>query len=258
MPGWFIALFVGSLVGFMASWSGNLVLGTSILTFGLMLPVWFVAANLWWVLLALLPFMVLRRRGRGALGLAIGAGALVAPGIGASLNLRAARAALTPPLPLPAPGLARETGAPASVEITVRSDLEWDVSEQARGNLCRALLPGEGVTWFRLRIIGPASSETIVFSRAEREECLAFDPAFPAVAPCLLARKDDGARADLQIEITEEGDFCAPMRGDHGPVYLTGIQRLTLTDYRGAPAKVLDERLRYAWSEPMLGPLFWR
>ena len=256
MPGWFIAVFVLSLVGFLASWSGDLVLGTSILTFGLMVPVWFIAANLWWVLLALMPFMVLRPRGKGAVGLVIGAGAVVALGAGASINLGAARAALTPALPLPAPGLARDAGAPHSVEIAVRSDLGRDVSEEACGSLCRALLTGEDIRWVRLRIAGPASSEAIVFTRAERDACLAFDPAFPADDTCLLARKDDGARADLLIEITQEGDFLAPMSSDHGSVYLTGIQRLTLTETRVTPPQVLDERLRYAWSEPMIGPLF--
>lgn len=256
MPGWFIALLVASLAGFLASWSGDLVLATSILTFGLMLPVWFVAANLWWVLLALMPFMILRQSGKGAIGLAIGVGAMVALGVGASVNLGAARTALTPALPLPAAGLAREAGVPGSVELAVLSSQGWDASEEACGGLCRSLLTGEDIAWFRLSVAGPAASETVVFARADQRDCLAFDPAFPADAPCLLAREDDGASADLRIEITGEGDFHAPMTGDHGAVYLTGVQRLTLTDNRAAPEKVLDERLRYAWSQPVIGPLF--
>lgn len=256
MPGWFISLFVASILGFVASWSGDLVLGTSIMTFGIMLPVWFVAANLWWVLLAIMPTMVLRERGRAAIGLALGAGVLIGLGIGASTYLGQVRHALTPSQPLPDPGLARAAGAPASVEIAVLSQQPWDVSEEACGRLCQSLLTGPEIRWLRLQDAELAGGNAVVFHRADETACLALDPGFPAEAPCILARKDDGARADLRIEITQEGNFWDPMDRNHGPVYLTGIQRLTLTDKRVSPPRVLDERLRYSWSEPVVGPLF--
>lgn len=256
MPRWFIGLFVLSIVAFVCSWSGDLVLATSIWTFGLMLPVWFVAANLWWVLLAAMPALALRQRGKGAVGLVLGVGLLAASWIGASVLLGQSRAALTPVVPLPEPGMARAAGAPSSVEIVVLSEQPWDVSEETCGRVCQALLTGPELRWLRIQTAGPTKGETIVFQRADTSACLAFDPDFPATDPCLLARQDDGTPADLRIEITQEGDFWGPMERNHGAVYLTGVQRLILIDNRVTPPQVLDERLRYGWSEPVIGPLF--
>ena len=255
MRGWYVGLLILSLVGFVGSWSGDLVLTTSIMTFGLMLPVWYIAANLWWVLLALLPAMLLRERGRVGLGLAMGVGAVVAMGVGASVLIWQARETLTSDLPLPEPGLARKAGAPDSVEISVLSEQGWDISEEPCGRVCRALLTGPEVHWLRIQIAGQKRNETYVFERAETSACLALDPGFSATTPCILAREDDRTRADLRIEITQAGNFWGPMDQDHGMVYLTGIQTLKLIDNRGSPPQVLDERRRYAWSQPVIGPL---
>jgi hypothetical protein len=132
-------------------------------------------------------------------------------------------------------------------------DLPLGVGEDACGRVCQVLLTGPEMRWLRVR-----TSDTggvVVFQRADVAECQALDPGFPADAPCILARPDDGATADLRIEITSEGDFFGPMQANPGWVYLTGIQRLRLIDDRVQPPRVLDERLRYGWSEPVIGPL---
>ena len=101
LPGWFTSLFVVALVGFALSWSGDLVLGTSIVTFGLMLPVWYVAANLWWVMLALMPAMLGRTPGRKAAGLVLGVAAVGGLAVWTSALDTTTLSTRTPALPLP-------------------------------------------------------------------------------------------------------------------------------------------------------------
>jgi hypothetical protein len=268
LPGWFTKLFVVALVGFALSWSGDLVLGTSIVSFGLMLPVWYVAANLWWVMLALVPAMLGRTPGRKVLGLAVGVAVVGGLAVGTIALDRRTLATLTPALPLPKPGLAVEAGPPRSVEIAGLFGRSPDQVEDACGDFCQALLSGPDVTWLRVETGAsrhattgaasealPKAGTTVVFYRGDEAECRALDPGFPAGSPCILARSDDGAKADLLVEVTQEGDFFAPMDPAHGRVYLTGIERLFLKDQRVSPPKTLDERLRYGWSAPVLGPL---
>lgn len=253
MPAWFIGLFIVSLIGFVCSWSGDLVLATSIWTFGLMLPIWFVAANLWWLLLTMVPVLILRKRGMGAIGGAVSVTVLILLWIGSSALIRQARDELIAADPVFEPGLALLGGAPDSVEIDVQSDLSWGSGEDACGPVCHAVLSGPEVKWLRIRLSG--GGQTVVFVRAEATACQALDPAFSTGVPCILARHDDGAKADLRIEITQDGDFWGSMQPNPGWVYLTGIQRVRLIDDRVTPSRELDERQRYGWSEPVIGPL---
>jgi hypothetical protein len=244
-----------SLVGFFFSWSGDMVLMTTMLTFGLMLPIWFVAANLWWVLLMLMPAMILRPRGKGALGLVIGVGTVVVIAGLTQISFMLSRSALTPDAPLTEPGLALKAGVPTSVEIRSLAEQPSPEAQGVCGNACMAMFNGPDIKWLRLRVDGDEGFRPIVYHRSDTDACLALDPMFDPETACILARRDDATQADLLIEISQEGNFWSALEKDHGPVYLTFRQRLTLTDTRPAAPQKLDERLRYGWSEPMISPL---
>ena len=68
MPGWYVVWFVVALVGFAASWNGDLFLISSINAFGILIPVWFVAANLWWVMAHVAHWVWFAGRSRAVLG----------------------------------------------------------------------------------------------------------------------------------------------------------------------------------------------
>ncbi len=255
MPRWFIALFITSLVGFMGSWSGDLVLTTSIMTFGIMLPFWYLAANLWWILLLMMPAMFLHKSGKGGIGLAIGAGVFVALVTAASVQIDRVRTRLTPTSPVPASGLAVLAGIPSSLEIVGPSEQHHGNNDVECGVPCQAVLTGPDIKWIRVQTDEQTGDGTLVYLRADAAKCAVLDPNFDGLMPCLQARKDDGARADLRIKVTQEGNFWGPMDRDYGLIYLTGIQRLVLSDQRVSPPQVLDERVRYAWSEPVIFPL---
>lgn len=256
MPGWYITALLLSLVGFVFSWSGDIVLMTTMLTFGLMFPVWFVAANLWWILLMLMPAMILRPRGKGTLGLVIGVGAVVVIAGVTQLSFMLSRSVLTPDAPVTEPGLALKAGVPTSVEIRSVPGQSSPEAQGACSKACHAMLYGPDIRWLRLRTEGDEGFRQIVYQRSDTSACLALDPMFDPARICILARPDDATEAELLIEVSQEGDFWSALEPDHGPVYLTFRQRLTLTDTRPAAPQKLDERLRYGWSEPMISPLF--
>lgn len=249
MPGWFVQLAALAVLGLLGASNGDWVASSIMVTGGLMIPVWTLAVNLWWITLVLAPFAVLKHRGAWIRGSLISAVIAAALAVFPTLYITQQRLAVVPVvvnssnlLPLPDRFL--------SMEMTLtdnRADLHTCTP------LCQQWLLGGDLQWIRMMSAPDArlAQRSIVYYRAGRADCAEVDPDFPAKGDCLLARPDDGARADLQMHLTELGDFHTPMDPNAGVVALTGVQKVTLTDMRDA--RVLLEQSRYGWVEPMVG-----
>lgn len=219
-------------------------------TNGLMIPVWILAVNLWWVTPILAPFAYLSLRGWPVKGLLIATLIAVVAYALPTLDIAQQRLVVVPGAvnsadltPSPKPGI-------ASVEFVLtdnRADLHCCQI------LCQQLLTGGDIQWLRMASAPDArlAQRSIVYYRAAPAECLAMDSRFPPDGTCLLARPDDGAKADLQLHLTELGDFWTPMDQHPGLVALTCIQTATFTDLRDG--RLLIDQSRYGWTEPMVG-----
>lgn len=137
-----------------------------------------------------------------------------------------------------------------SVEMMLTDDIQHIHSCEL---LCQRLLTGGDVQWIRMASAPDAKlpQRTIVYYRADPQDCAVLDHNFPVGAECLLAREDDGSPADLQMQVTELGDFYSAMAQNAGIVALTGHQALVITDLRDK--RELIRQSRYGWTEPMVG-----
>jgi hypothetical protein len=255
VPFWFVSLSVLAALGALASMSGDLVLVSSIYSFGLLVPVWSVAANLWWVMVVLVPWVWLAYRGRPVWGFGVSLALLVGLAGGLNLYIVQLRDQMVPALPSSPPGSAVASGMPTSLEI--RSAGKAETRAHDCDLLCERLLAGPDIKWIRVLPVegDDAAARSLIYYRADVAACAALDAGFPRDATCLLARPDDGTKAILRIVLTTTGDGFAALRPDHGWVYLTQTRSLTLTDQRGASPAVLDQGTRYLWSEPQVAPL---
>jgi hypothetical protein len=257
MPRWFIIWSVIAALGGLLSMSGDLVLVSSIYSFGVMIPVWFIAANLWWAMILAAPAIWFGRRNRPVVGLVFSAALLACLIAFLHQKITASRAALTAPLAQYAPGLASRDGPPRSIEIEAPDPSYLAEPGPDCGAICEGLLLGSATHWVRMnrtsRSPDPDPAPLIYF-RASPEDCRALDANFPASAPCILARPDDGQKADLRLVLTESGGGTRPLQVDPPYVYLTGQQDLTLFDQRQGD-QIIAETRRLFWSEPRIGLL---
>ena len=250
MPGWFVQLAIVAAVGLFGCYNTDFVTNSIMFTNGLMIPVWILAVNLWWITLILAPFAYLSRRGHPVKWLVATSLIAVALYVLPILYIAQERLAVVPTpvnsadlMPLPEAGI-------GSLEMVLsdnRSDLHGCQT------LCQQLLIGGNIQWMRMASAPDARllQRSIVYYRAAPAECLAMDNRFPPDGICLLARPDDGAKADLQLHLTELGDFWSPMDQRPGLVALTGIQKASFTDLRDG--RLLIDQSRYGWTEPMVG-----
>jgi hypothetical protein len=250
MPTWFVTLAIAAMIGLICCNNTAFVASSIMFTNGLMIPVWILAVNLWWITLALAPLAWFARRGYPVRGFLTSACVVLALFTLPSFYIALQRQALVPTpvntanlTPLPA----SEIG---SLEIVLTDDIAYLHACQV---LCQQLLTGGDLQWIRMASAPDAKlpQRAIVYYRAASEDCAALDHNFPTGEECLLARADDGSPADIQMHLTELGDFNAPMTQNAGFVALTGVQKLDITDLRDG--RQLIAQSRYGWIEPMVG-----
>ena len=250
MPNWFISWSIVAVFSWLASLSGRIVIETTLLTNGLVLPLWTLAVNLWWVMILISPWVWLTRRGKPVLGFAITTTMLAVLVACVWLYIGHLRDTV---VPQPAASLTETT----PTATPARSlEIEWTDNRSDLHSceiLCQQVLTGGDIQWLRVSSSPEARlpQRTIIYYRAPEAECAAVARSFPAGATCLLARPDDDAKADLKMEITELGDFYLPLEAEHATLYLTGTMSMTLTDQRGAPVKLAEQSL-VTWAEPRL------
>ncbi len=250
MPAWFVKLAIAALIGLVACYNTTFVASSIMFTVGLMIPIWILAVNLWWIALVLAPWAWFARRGFPIRGFLISALVLVALFTLPTFYITQQRQALVPATidtanltPLPASGI-------GSLEMVLTDDIAHLHSCQI---LCQQLLTGGDLQWIRMVSAPDARlpQRAIVYYRATSKDCTALDHSFPDGAECLLARADDGIPADLQLHLTELGNFYEPMDQYSGIVALTGVQKLVITDLRDG--RELITQSRYGWIEPTVG-----
>lgn len=71
MPFWFVILAVLAATGLLGSYSSGFVTSSIMFSLGLMIPVWILAVNLWWIVLVLAPWAWMAARGRPVRGFLI-------------------------------------------------------------------------------------------------------------------------------------------------------------------------------------------
>ncbi|EEW23810.1 hypothetical protein Rsw2DRAFT_3267 [Rhodobacter ferrooxidans] len=247
MPVWFWVLAVIAAVAAVLAMLPAVVILSSFYAFGWGFPVgmlWFVAANLWWVLLLLWPVIWSLRRGRILVGLVFSAG-LMALAVGGFYSLRAAHlASLYVPLVVAQP----LSGQVLSAELVEGRDGAL-LGNSVCGDLCERLLIG-GMDWVRVVSPGPDGVPVAtVTARAEAVDCRALDPDFPDGAPCLLLRADRGSAADLRLTVTQQGDGHASREDMSGLAFLLSRQRLLVEDLRGPSPVLLHDQSRRIWMQ---------
>jgi hypothetical protein len=257
MPFWFIILAGLAAIGAIAAQSGDLVLVTTLLSFGLMVPVWYLAANLWWMLPVAAPLVWSFRHGKWLLGLGISAVLLAVPVAVLHQQITDSRAALAAPLAQYEPGLAARGGLPQSVEIQAPDQSNLSDVGRDCDDICEGLLLGPDVQWVRVdrtATKGDVKPAPLIYYRADPGACLALDADFPANAACILSRPDDGQQAELRLVLAETGAGYGPLETDPPLVYLTGQQDMTLYDQRRG-GEIVAQTRRLFWTEPKVGLL---
>lgn len=185
MPRWWWRGLLWLALGALAASVFLLVAVSSVLSFGLLGPVWLALANLWWLWLLGAPWVFLSRRGRPWAGAALTLGALGGLWLWTWAEVVAARRLVLPPqveagiAPLDIPY-------PLGIEVA-------DPWEGGCPSLCLQLLAGPDVAWLRSRQDG------LIWRRAPDAACKALDPD-RAEVPCILALRDDGRQPDLWLE----------------------------------------------------------
>ena len=250
MPTWFVTLAAAALIGLIGCFNSAFVASSIMFTNGLAIPLWILAVNLWWIALALAPWAWFAHRGRPIRGLLTSALVLTALFTLPNFYIALQRQAVVPEsvdtaniTPLPASGI-------SSLEMVLTDDI---AHLHDCAVLCQQLLTGGDLQWIRMASAPDARlpQRAIVYYRARVEDCAALDHNFPNGAECLLARADDGSPADLQLHLTELGNFYTPMEQNAGIVALTGVQELVITDLRDG--RQLITQSRYGWTEPLVG-----
>lgn len=241
----------------------ELVIVSLMLSFGLLFPVWIVAANMWWVLLLVLGWRLASLRLGPVMGAALVAVPVLALAgwdrIDTARQIAEIRQALPEDPPQRAEGVVR------SLEYSSEGD-DWGNSfdpHETCDPLCFALMEGGGLDWLRLerfvtvdaaRLVRPAegyscadlSGEqtpegclrparvarmTTIIARVDAAECRASLADFPDDAPCLRFMADDGRKADLRLILTA---------GNQGERKALSRRTVTVTSQRGLA--VLDSR----------------
>ncbi|WP_054006652.1 hypothetical protein [Cypionkella psychrotolerans] len=251
----------------------ELVVTTSLYSLGLMLPVWLLAANLWWILALILCWQAANSARGAKFASGIVLGGILALGAG-FYALRAGQIAQLPPAEHVT--LAQLTIKPQSLDYILQTSGSYSPYETCDA-LCLAALRGGEIRWIRLvrfqtqmmaHMVFPVAGKTcadlnlpamqpkgclapatlsrfsaIIESR-DRAACLAQQPDFPADQPCLTFTADDGRKADLALTITEAN--AAELLAASGDlVRLTGLTHLTLQDIRGsAPVDLARHTMR--------------
>ena len=262
MPGWWVLWSIMAAVAALAAISNDLVLISTIYSFGLLLPVWFIAANLWWVM-ALIGLWLLIRRFAGARPAIVVVLALVSVATTGFYSLRAAQIARLPQSE--AVPLAQVVQKPRSLDYTLRipgaynpfetcdalclaafggGDIQWLRLERFRTNgMAQRVLPVYGKTCADLGLppmqptgcLKPAevTRYSVIIEARDRTDCLIDQTDFPATALCLRFVPDDGRKADLRLTIST-ADAAVLQAGSTSLVRLTEMRQLLLQDLRGA------------------------
>jgi hypothetical protein len=194
-----------ALGGFAAASSGGLVLVTTMLSFGLLIPVWIAVANLFWVWVLALPVVIGARTDRPLAGMVVGGLASTLAYGGTVMWMQAGvqreMAAFTQPAVI-AEGQPLRSEPARSAEI-----ITDDASQLVDGPcnaLCKGLLQG-AADWLRVSDISdPRKPQTWAFQRGEQADCIAEDADFPRDAVCILAMPVPDAPADLTIFFARE------------------------------------------------------
>ena len=185
MPGWWWTWLIRLCLGALGASVFLLVAVSSVLSFGLLWPVWLALANLWWLWLLGAPWVFLSSRGWPWAGAALMLGALGGLWLWTWAEVVAARRLVLPP-PVEA-GIA---------PLDIPHSLGIEVAERWEGecpSLCLQLLAGPDVAWLR------GHQDGLIWRRAPDADCKALDPD-RAEAPCILALRDDRRLPDLWLE----------------------------------------------------------
>lgn len=262
MPGWWVLWSIIAAAAALLALSNDLVLISTIYSFGLMLPLWFIAANLWWVM-ALIGLWLLIRRFIGAKRASVAVLALLGAVATGFYSLRAAQIAGLPKAE--AVALAQVAAKARSMDYTLRLRDAYNPFETCDA-LCLAALGGGDIQWLRLerfqqngmpQMLQPVYGKTcadlglpqmqpsgclaaaevtrysVIIEARNRAECLTDQPEFPADAPCLRFVPDDGRKADLRLTIST-ADAAVLQAGSASLLRLTELRQLDLQDLRGA------------------------
>lgn len=238
MPVWFVGAAIVAGVGALLAQSGDLVLISTLYSFGVMIPIWYLAANLWWMLIVALPLVLLAQRGRWLVG---AAGSLaVFLGLVALVQAHVARQEAALPALVRQP-VQKAAGQPASVELVYTPS---ETPMRDCDSLCERLLTGPDIQWVRV----VRGDDRLVYFRAPPAQC-------DGAEPCLLPRADTGDAADLRVDWPMEGNGFDPVVPPTGSLKVTVLAALTLTDRRGAAPVVLGRQALLQWQTPTLGLL---
>lgn len=231
------------LLGFMLAMNGDLVLTTVMLSFGLMLPVWHLLVNLWWVWLLFLPIVIAAQSDRPLSGVvATGFAAVLGYwglGVWSEAGVARAVAAFTPPSTVTQSQPLALTPARSAELVTTDATL---LENGPCGTICFGLFGG-GLDW--LRVIDQSDArqpQTWTFRRAERADCMAVDAEFRPGTTCILAASNTTEAAALQIaylQVNGEG------RDDGAFASLISGMRLQVS----AAGAVLHDVTARHWSE---------
>jgi hypothetical protein len=233
------------VLGAVLAANGGLVLVSSMLSLGLLIPVWVVVANLWWVWLLFLPVVVGTRAERALVGALVGAVASAIAYWGMLIWLQAgvARevAGFTPPVvSTDAQPLAEQ---PAR-SVHIITDDQALLAAGPCGALCKGLLYG-GVEWLRVTDkTFPREPESHTFERADLAECVARDADLPEDVPCVRVTADRERTAELVIVYMNDDNTLPETKGF---AELLFANRLQITDNR--TKVILYDRATRHWSE---------
>lgn len=262
MPGWWVVWSIIAAIAALAATSNDLVLISTIYSFGLMLPIWYLAANLWWVMALIGLWLQIRRFAAPKLA-AVAVLALVGVAGAGVYGLRAVQiAGLTK---VEAVALAKVAAKARSLDYSLRIPDAYSPFETCDA-LCLAAFGGGDIQWLRLerfqangmaQLVQPVVGKTcadlglspmlpmgclkeaevsrysVIIEARDRADCLTDQPGFPAGALCLRFVRDDGRKADLRLTISTV-DASVLQAGSSGLVRLTQMRQLLLQDLRFA------------------------
>ncbi len=172
MPAWFASWSIIAVFAYAASLSGAMMIETTLLSNGLVLPLWLLAVNLWWVMRLIGPWVWFARRGKPVTGFAISSAMLAALVAVISRYVAYLRATI-----LPQPAASLTESAPTATPAK-SLEMEWTDNRpdlHSCETLCQQVLTGGDIAWLRVPATPPAVARRAAKLAGENDLSRYFD-----------------------------------------------------------------------------------